>query len=213
MRVVRAVMIEGQAVLDAGAAEEAVAVLRRGGLLVYPTDTLYGLGADPFNADAMRRLLAAKRRPEGQPVSVVVADLAAAGGLAAIPPRAEALCSPWLPGAVTLLFRPGPKAPPSIVSVQNTVALRVPKHPVALMLAKRFGAITATSANVHGRPPPVECSEAQDQLGDAVDLYVDAGPCPIGKESTVVDLTGPEPRIIREGAISAARLGLDRRRP
>src|SRR3989304_1751478 len=137
-------MVEGQAIFDATAVDDVLAVLRRGGLLVYPTDTLYGLGADPFNADAMRRLLPAQRRPGGEPASVGVADLAAAGGLAAIPPRAEALCAPWLPGAVTLLFRPGPKAPPSIVSAQNTVALRVPKHPVALMLAKRFGPITAT---------------------------------------------------------------------
>jgi len=210
MRVVRAVMIEGQAVLDAGALDAILAVLRGGGLIVYPTDTLYGVGADPSREDSIRRLFAAKRRPEGQPVSVVVASLDAAKEWAAISPRAEAVCGPWLPGPVTLLFRPTAGAPKMVVSAENTIAIRVPRHPVALMLAKQFGPITATSANLHGRTPPVECGDAQEQMGDAIDLYVDAGPCPVGKESTIVDLTG-EPRVIREGAVSAERLGLVRR--
>ena len=210
MRVVRAVMIEGQAVFDAGAADEAVAALRNGGLVVYPTDTLYALGADPFNSAAMDRLFAAKRRPAGQPVSVVVASVDAAKELAVVSPRAEELCRRWLPAPLTLLFRPTAKAPRSIVSAEDTVAIRVPRHPVALFLAKRFGPVTATSANVHGRPSPVECAEAQEQFGGAVDLYVDAGPCPVGQESTIVDLTG-EPRVIRERAVAADRLGLVRR--
>ena len=211
MRVVRVAMIEGQAVLDAEAAEASLAVLRRGGLVVYPTDTLYALGANPHNAEAMRRLFAAKQRPAGLPVSVAVPDLNAARTLAVIPPRAEVLTDGWLPGPVTLLFRPAAGAPASILSAEGTVAIRVPRHPIALMLAKRFGPITATSANLHGKPPPVEAWQAQEQLGESVDLYVDAGPCPLGRESTVVDLTGSEPRVIREGAVSAARLGLDRR--
>ena len=211
MRVVRVVMVEGHAIFDAEVPDEIVGVLRGGGLIVYPTDTLYGLGADPFNPEAVRRVFAAKRRPEGQPVAVVVADLDAAKRLAVVPPRAEALCRRWLPGALTLLFRPAADAPPAIVSAGNTVAIRVPNHPVALFLAKRFGPITATSANLHGKPPPVEAREAQVQLGDAVDLYVDAGPCPLGRESTVVDFTGPEPRVMREGAVPAERLGIKRR--
>lgn len=211
VRVVRVAMIEGQAVLDAGVAEEAVAVLRDGGLVVYPTDTLYALGADPHSPEAMRRLFAAKQRPAGLPVSIAVPDLAAAKALAMISPRAEVLCDGWLPGPVTLLFHPAAGAPASVLSPEGKIAIRVPRHPIALMLAKRFGPITATSANLHGKPAPVEVRQAQEQLGDAVDLYVDAGPCPLGRESTVVDLTGSEPRIIREGAVSAARLGLDRR--
>lgn len=208
----RAIMVEGQAILDAAAVDEIVAVLRGGGLIVYPTDTLYGLGADPGNETAIAKLFAAKQRPAGQPVSVAVGDLTAAKDLAVISDRAETLCAPWLPGPVTLLFRPAANAPKAIVSAEHTVAIRVPHHPVALMLAKRFGPITATSANVHGKPPPVYAEDAIAQLGEAVDLYVDAGPCPVGKESTVVDLTGPEPRVIREGAVSAERLGLERRR-
>jgi len=204
-------MIEGQAVFDAGAADEVLTVLRSGGLIVYPTDTLYGIGADPSNPQTMARLFAAKERPSGQPVSVVVANVDAAKELAVMSARAEQLCRQWLPGPLTLLFRPTASAPRSVVSEKNTIAIRVPKHPVALFLAKQFGPVTASSANVHGKEPPVEASEAQAQLGERVDLYLDAGPCPVGKESTIVDLTGAEPRIIREGAVSAERLGLVRR--
>jgi len=207
-RVVRAVMVEGQAIFDAQAVDDVLAVLRKGGLLVYPTDTLYGLGVDPFNAEAVARMFAAKQRPPGQPVSVVVSNLDAARDLAIISPRAEAWCRRWLPGPLTLLFRPAANAPKPALSTEGTVAIRVPNHAVALLLAKRFGPITATSANVHGKPPPVEAWQAAEQLGDAVDLYLDAGPCPVGRESTVVDLTGEEPRVIREGAVSADRLGL-----
>ncbi len=210
MRVLRAVVIEGQAVLDAGALDEILAVLRAGGLIVYPTDTLYALGADPASPGAVQRLFAAKQRPAGQPVSVVVPSIDAAKELAVVPGRAEDLCRAWLPGPLTLLFRPTANAPRSILSDQGLVAIRVPRHPVALLIAKQFGPITATSANVHGKLSPVECRDAQEQLGDAVDLYLDAGPTLFGRESTVVDLTG-EPRVIREGAVSADRLGLVRR--
>jgi L-threonylcarbamoyladenylate synthase len=187
-------------------------VLRKGGLIVYPTDTLYGLGVDPFNAAAVARMFAAKQRPAGQPVSVVVPNVDAAKELAVFSVRAEAWCRQWLPGPLTLLLRPTASAPKAAISAEGAIAIRVPKHAVALLLAKRFGPITATSANLHGKPPPVEASQAADQLGDAVDLYLDAGPCPIGRESTVVDLTGAEPRVIREGAASAERLGLVGRR-
>lgn len=207
-RVIRAVMVEGQAILDASAVDDVVAVLRKGGLIVYPTDTLYGLGADAFNPDAVARVFAAKQRPSGQTVSVLVSDLDTAKDFAVISPRADTLCRRWLPGPLTLIFRPAASAPKYLVSSENTVAIRVPKHAVALLLAKRFGPITATSANLHGKPAPVESWQAVEQLGEAVDLYLDAGPCPVGRESTIVDFTGPEPRVIREGAVSADRLGI-----
>jgi len=207
-RVVRAVMVEGQAIFDATAVDDVLAVLLRGELIVYPTDTLYALGADPFNADAVARIFAAKQRPPGQPVSVVVPTVDAARDLAVISSRAEAWCRRWLPGPLTLLFRPAVNAPKPAISAEGMIAIRVPNHAIALLLAKRFGPITATSANVHGKPSPVEAWQAEEQLGDAVDLYLDAGPCPMGRESTVVDLSGAEPRVIREGAVSADRLGL-----
>ena len=211
-RVVRAVMVEGRAIFDAEAVDEVVAVLRKGGLIVYPTDTLYGLGADPFNAAAVARMFAAKQRTQGQPVSIVVASIDAAKEIALVTPHAEAMCRSWLPGPLTLVFRPAANAPKSVVSAEGTVAVRVPNHAVALLLAKRFGPITATSANLHGKPSPVEAWQAAEQLGEAVDVYLDAGPCPVGRESTVVDFTGAEPRVIREGAVSSERLGLVGRR-
>jgi len=211
-RVIRAVMVEGQAILDAGAVDDVLAVLRKGGLIVYPTDTLYGLGADAFNPDAVARVFAAKQRPPGQMISVLVPNLDAAKDFAFISQRADTLCRRWLPGPLTLLFRPAASAPKYLVSPENTVAIRVPKHAVALLIAKRFGPITATSANLHDKPAPVEAWQAAEQLGDNVELYVDAGPCPVGRESTIVDFSGPEPRVIREGAVSADRLGLVGRR-
>jgi len=213
MRVVRAVMIEGQAVFDAQAPEAILAVLRDGGLIVYPTDTLYGIGTDPARLESVARIFAAKRRPDARPVSVVFANLDAAKRWAVVPPRAESACRRWLPGPLTVLFRPTTDAPTTVVSKDNTIGIRIPKHPVALFLAKQFGPLTATSANVHGKAPPVDCADAMEQLGESVDLYVDAGPSPIGRESTVVDFTGPEPRVIREGAVSAERLGIVRRGP
>lgn len=209
MRTVKAVMVEGQAILDAVAVDDIVSVLRRGELVAYPTDTLYGLGADPSNPDALARLFAAKARPTGQPVSVVVPGMDAVKDLAVVSPEAETLCRRWLPGPLTLLFRPTAKAPTAVVSADGKLAVRVPDHPVALLLAKRFGPLTATSANRHGGPSPVAVEDARDQLGEAVEVYVDAGPCPVGRESTVVDLSGAEPRVMRTGAVSADRLGID----
>lgn len=207
MRVLKAVMVEGQAILDSPAADEIVAALNAGDLVVYPTDTLYGIAADPANPEALAKLLAAKKRPRGDPMAVVVADLDAARAWAVIPDDAEAKLRPFLPGALTMLFRPTAGAPPRLVSADGTVGVRVPDHAVALLIAKRFGPVTATSANVHGQPAPVECAEAQRQLGEAVSLYVDAGPCPVGAASTVIDFTGAAPRVIREGAVPTDRLG------
>lgn len=209
-RVVRAVMVEGQAIFDAGAVDEVVAVLREGGLVVYPTDTLYGLGADVVNPDAVARVFSVKQRASGLPVSIAVANLDAAKEFAVVTPRAEALCRRWLPGPLTLIFPPTAEAPKSVLSKEGMIAIRVPNHAVALLLARQFGPITATSANLHGKPSPVETWQAAEQLGDAVDLYLDAGPCPVGRESTVVDLTGTEPRLVREGAVPWQSLGLPR---
>lgn len=213
VRVLRVVMIEGKAVFDADAVDEIVAALRRGGLVVYPTDTLYALGADPFDADAVARIFAAKARPPDQPLSVVVEGLETAKRLAVIPPGAEPFVRQWLPGPLTLVFRPSAGAPKPVLSSDGKIAIRVPNHAVPLVLAKRFGPITATSANRHGKPAALEAWQAAEQLGESVDVYIDAGPCPVGLESTIVDFTGPDPRIIREGAVSAARLGLVRRNP
>lgn len=186
-------------VLDAAALGRVREVLGAGGLVVHPTDTVYGLAADPFLAPAVERLFRAKERPRDQPVSIAVADVAEVfrfGGKTSI---AEAFCSKNLPGPLTVVLRATEAAPRSVVSKEGQIALRVPAHPIPRLLAKAYGPITSTSANRHGRPAPLTCPEAQGQLGDLVDVYVDGGPTPLGGESTIVDLSGARPRILRQG--------------
>jgi tRNA threonylcarbamoyl adenosine modification protein (Sua5/YciO/YrdC/YwlC family) len=193
--------------MDAEAMNPALAALRAGRLVVYPTDTLYGLGADPYAPAAMDRLAAAKGRPRDLPVSMAVgsvADLWRYGRRTAV---AEAVARRHLPGPLTLLLRPTEAAPSSLVSSAGLLGLRVPDHPVSLALTRRFGPITATSANRHGGPAPPTADEAAAQLGDAVAVYVDAGPCPHGVPSTVVDASRDALLVVREGALPASALG------
>lgn len=180
-------------------------VLRSEGLVVHPTDTVYGLAADPFSAAAVERLYAAKARPRDLPVSVAVAVVPDVFRFGARTPLAEAFCGKNLPGPFTVVLRATPEAPRAVVSKDGRIALRVPDHPIPRLLAKAFGPITSTSANVHGRPAPVTCEEARAQLGDSVDLYIDGGPADLGQESTVVDLTGPRANILRAGAVPGGR--------
>ncbi|MGQ0798176.1 MAG: L-threonylcarbamoyladenylate synthase [Methanobacteriota archaeon] len=196
-----ATSIGSKFVLDADAVRTCVDALRAGGLVVHPTDTVYGLAADPFHAGAVARLYAAKARPRALPVSMCVADLADVFRFGERSPTAEAFCAKNLPGPFTVVLRATSEAPREILSKDGRLGLRIPAHPIPRLLARRFGPITATSANVHGKRSPVTCDEARDQLGDAVDVYVDGGPASLGIESTVVDLTGPRPKVLRAGAV------------
>lgn len=188
---------------------EAVEVLKRGRLVVYPTDTLYGLAGDPHDPLAMERLYRAKRRPRGEPVALVVANREQARRVAVLSPAAERLWAAHLPGPLTLLLPAGPEAPMAPVVRDDVVGLRVPDHGVPLQLAREFGPFTATSANLHTLRPPRTVEDARKQLGDDVTLYLDAGPAPLGRPSTVMDLTEDPPTVKREGAVSRAELGLD----
>jgi L-threonylcarbamoyladenylate synthase len=199
--VLGATSIGSKFVLDADAVRTCVDTLRSGGLVVYPTDTVYGLGADPFQDAAVARLYAAKERPRNLGVSVCVADVPDVFRLGQASPLAEAFCKKNLPGPFTVVLRATPHAPQGILSSDGRLGLRVPAHPIARLLAKRFGPITSTSANVHGKAAPETCDEARGQLGDRVDVYVDGGPAPLGIESTVVDLTGPRAKVLRRGAV------------
>ncbi len=185
---------------------EVVEVLKAGGLVVYPTDTLYGLGADPYDEAAMDRLYRVKGRPHGEPVALVVAGLEEARQLAHLTRAAHRLWDAFLPGPLTLIVHATPEAPRRVVTREGGLGLRMPDHGVPLAMAREFGPLTTTSANRHGRPPPRTVEEAEAQLGDAVDLYVDAGPCPVGEGSTVVDLTGERATVKREGAVSREEL-------
>jgi L-threonylcarbamoyladenylate synthase len=189
--------------LDARALDQVRSVVQAGGLIVYPTDTVYGLGADPFQEKAVDRLLAAKGRPRDLGLSIAVADLPDVFRFGERTVIGEAFCTKNLPGPYTVVLRATPQAPRPILSGDGRIALRIPDHPIPRLLAKAIGPITATSANRHGRPAPATCEDAQGELGDLVDLYIDGGPAPLGGESTVVDLSGVRPRILRQGKLPA----------
>lgn len=188
--------------LDPTALAKVRDILSVDGLVVYPTDTVYGLAADPFRPAAVDRLLAAKGRPRDQPVSIALgasADVFRYGQKTSI---AEAFIRKNLPGPYTVVLQATGAAPAGLVSQDGRIGVRVPDHPIALLLAKTCGPITATSANLHGRPSPVTCEEARDNLGERVDAYVDGGPTPLGGESTVVDLSGHKAKVLRRGVVA-----------
>jgi len=175
--------------------------LDAGHLIVYPTDTLYGLGCDPFEAPAVERVFEVKRRPADQPIALALTSRNQIPRYAHVTPLAQRIIAKHLPGPVTILLRATSQAPPPLVSSTGLIGVRVSDHPVAIAITKAFGPITTTSANLHGGPSPATCDAARDQLGEAVDLYIDCGPTRHGKESTIVDLTGDSINVIREGAL------------
>jgi len=182
--------------------DEAISILNDNRLIVYPTDTLYGLGADPFSEIAMTRLYNAKKRPPTMPVPIAVHDLEMAGNLAYIDDRARILFDKFMPGKLTIVLPKKEVLPDFATAYLKNVGLRIPAHPFVLGLTKKFGPITATSANVHAQEEPHDIKTAYEQLGESVDLYLDCGVLGTSKPSTIVDLTGKKMRVIREGAIS-----------
>jgi L-threonylcarbamoyladenylate synthase len=185
--------------------DAAVAVLRRGGLVAFPTETVYGLGADAANADALHRLFRVKGRPKDHPVIVHIAATAPLDDFALdVPVGAAALAAAFWPGPLTLVLRKRPDAvDDTATGGRTTVGLRVPDHPVALELLGAFGGgIAAPSANRFGRVSPTTAPHVRADLGDEVDLVLDGGPSRVGVESTIVDLTAPEPRILRVGGVT-----------
>ncbi len=185
------------------AIERAAAVLRAGGLVAFPTETVYGLGADASNPDAVARIFEAKGRPRAHPLIVHLADAAALDPWAArVPPLARRLAESLWPGPLTLVLPRHRRVPPAVTGGRDTVALRVPDHPVALALLRAFGGgIAAPSANRFGHVSPTTAAHVLADLGDAVDAVLDGGPCEVGVESTIVDMTGPTPRLLREGGV------------
>ncbi len=188
-------------VLDAVALDRVRETLRAGGLVVHPTDTVYGLAADPFQDAAVGRVYAAKARPRNLALSMAVPEVSDVFRYGTKTPLAENFCAKNLPGPYTVVLKATGEAPKALVSQAGLIGLRVPDHPIPRLLAKACGPIISTSANRHGQPSPTTCDEAQAQLGEAVDVYLDAGPTPLGQESTVVDLSGPRAKILRRGAV------------
>jgi L-threonylcarbamoyladenylate synthase len=194
--------------VDEAVLEEAARCLQDGGLVAFPTDTLYGLAAVASQERAVERLFKAKERPRDRPLPVLVASAMDVDGVAVeVPATARRLMEAFWPGGLTLVLRRHPGFRSPALAGGDTVAVRVPAHPVALELLRRVREpLTGTSANLSGRPGPRTAEEVRRQLGDRVDLIVDGGPCPGGVESTVVDCTADPPRVLREGAVPAERV-------
>lgn len=189
------------------ALDEAVAALGRGGLVVLPTDTVYGVGADAFDPDAVAALLAAKGRGRQMPPPVLVPDARTLDGLATdVPDAVRALVEAFWPGGLTVICRAQPSLAWDLGETRGTVALRMPDHPAALALLRRTGPLAVSSANRTGHDAAMTADEARDQLADAVAVYLEAGRAPGGVASTIVDATGPVLRVVRPGAVTAAQL-------
>ncbi|MGO1834495.1 TsaC protein (YrdC domain) required for threonylcarbamoyladenosine t(6)A37 modification in tRNA [Actinomycetales bacterium JB111] len=187
--------------------EAAVAALGRGALVVLPTDTVYGVAANAFDAAAVEVLQAAKGRGRDKPPPVLVGSLHVLDALATdLSDAARALAEAFWPGGLTLVARAQPALSWDLGETRGTVGLRMPDHPVALDVLRRFGPTAVTSANRTGEPAPSTCDGAREQLGGSVAVYLDAGEVGGGVASTVLDVTGPTVRVLREGAISREEL-------
>jgi L-threonylcarbamoyladenylate synthase len=186
---------------------EAAAVLRKGELAVIPTDTVYGVAADAFSPVAVSLLLAAKGRGREMPPPVLVGTRRAAAALVEdLNESAKDLIDEFWPGGLTLVCRASRTLSWDLGETKGTVAVRMPLHAVALDLLKEVGPLAVSSANVSGQPAATTAAEAEAQLGDTVAVYLDGGACPGPVPSTIVDLTGPVPRLLRAGVIPVSDL-------
>jgi tRNA threonylcarbamoyl adenosine modification protein (Sua5/YciO/YrdC/YwlC family) len=187
--------------------EAAVTAARAGELIVLPTDTVYGIGADAFTPAAVTTMLAAKGRGRNMPPPVLVGTARAAAALVDdLGAFGQDLIDEFWPGALTLVFRASPTLLWDLGDTKGTVALRMPLHSVALDVLKQTGPLAVSSANRHGQPSAISADEAEQQLGEAVSIYLDSGPCADNVPSTILDLTGVIPKVLREGAIPVDRL-------
>ena len=176
--------------------------LKAGRLVVLPTDTLYGIGADAFDSEAVAALLRAKGRGRDMPVPVLVGSWNTIDGLVySVRPQTRDLIRAFWPGGLSLVVEQAPSLAWDLGDTRGTVMLRMPLHPVALELLREVGPLAVSSANVSGRSPATTVEEAREQLGGSASVYLDGGRAEQGQASTIVDLTGATPRILREGAV------------
>jgi len=187
----------------AGGLAAAFTALRGGRLVVLPTDTLYGLGCDAFDSQGVAALLRAKNRGRDMPVPVLVGSWHTIDGMVyTVRPEARKLVAAFWPGGLSLVVQQAPSLSWDLGDTRGTVMLRMPLHPVALDLLRELGPMAVSSANVSGEPPATTVQEARNQLGSAVDVYLDGGPCAASAPSTIVDLTGDHPLVLRQGAVT-----------
>jgi L-threonylcarbamoyladenylate synthase len=181
--------------------DPAIEALKSGGLIVYPTDTLYGLGANPWDKEAVRRVYQVKERPPDRPLPIIIAESHHATALVETSKLFWRLARAFWPGPLTIVAPPLPEAPEWLRGARG-IGVRLPNSPVARLLASAIGgAIIGTSANKSGMEPPRSAQEAMFMLGSLVDVYIDAGLTPIGKPSTVVLVSGDRVEVLREGAV------------
>jgi L-threonylcarbamoyladenylate synthase len=186
--------------------ERAAGELRAGGLVAFPTETVYGLGADAENEAAVRRIFEVKGRPAGHPLIVHLAG-AFEGWADEVPETARRLADRFWPGPLTIILRRGPRVPLAVTGGQETVGLRVPSHPLARLLLSEFGSgVAAPSANRFGRVSPTTADHVREDLGGEAGFILDGGPCGVGVESTIVDCSGAEPALLRPGGVPVEAL-------
>ena len=177
-------------------------------MVVLPTDTVYGIGADAFDNTAVAALLSAKGRGRDMPVPVLVGSWTTIDGLVyTVPAAARELIRAFWPGALSLVVHQAPSLQWDLGDANGTVMLRMPLHPVAIEVLRQVGPMAVSSANISGHPPAVTADDARDQLGERVEVYLDGGPAAQQAASTIVDLTGPQPKILRQGPVTAERIG------
>jgi L-threonylcarbamoyladenylate synthase len=185
---------------------QALLILRAGGLVAFPTDTVYGVGALAFDGAAVESIYTAKDRPVEKAIPILIADLADLNQVAVeVPAMARILAAHFWPGPLTLVVPKKPTLPPA-VSATDTLAVRIPDHPVARALLRAAGPMAVTSANISGQASPIDAQEVLRQLNGRIPLIIDGGPTPGGIPSTLVDCLGTKPVVLREGPLTKAQI-------
>lgn len=195
-------------VADSESIQLAGRIIKTGGIVAFPTETVYGLGCDAMNADAAAKVFEAKRRPQFDPLIVHIADLSQLGTvITSLPPIGHKLIDEFWPGPLTLVLPKQSIVPDLVTAGLPTVAVRMPNHPVAQALIREAGTpIAGPSANPFGYVSPTNAQHVAEGLGSKADLILDGGPCPVGVESTIVSLVGPQPELLRPGSITIEQL-------
>jgi len=188
--------------------EQAITILKRGGIVACPTDTVYGVGAAINIEPAVERVYRIKGRPLGRSLPILLADKSQMAEVArVVPPLAWRLADRFFPGALTIVLFKSESVPDIVTGGRKTVAVRVADHPIPIAIVRGLGVpIVGTSANLSGSPSALTAEEVRAQIGDRVDMIIDGGRCPGGIESTIIDVSGEKPRILRQGPISMEEL-------
>lgn len=186
--------------------KEVKEIFMEGQLIVYPTETLYGLGTNPFDEDCVEKIFSVKNRPKSMAISIAVPDIETLRGIAVLNLTAERICKTLLPGPLTLLLNKRSKVPDVLTAGSEKVGIRMPDHPLASNLLEFLGPMTCTSANLHGKAEPKRADIALEQLGESVSFYFDCGPCTYQRPSTIIDASEDSIKIIRKGVVPEAEI-------